>query len=308
MLKKNIWWETHRPSTISDFVGNESIRDEVQQILEGKAPMQHFIFNSYGAGTGKTTMAMIISSTLGWAIHKFNASSKKLRGIEFIEEYIIPLSRSGINETIIFLDEADRLTPQAQDALKGVIEEASCYFILTCNDISKVSPWLQSRCQLRTFEPVDEESMARRLGIIASFESLDIPDSDIRAICSGHSGDLRNAIGALQAYSTLVGRTKRDNFIQSLLSPAVNYGLVLRHCFRSRDVKAAFNELTGGSIRNERKLVRGLFDYALENPASDEAMRRVIAASVQAERDLLNGVDSTIAVHEFVRALCGDSA
>ena len=93
--------------------------------------------------------------------------------------------------------------------------------------------------------------------------------------------------------------------IQSLLSPDVNYSLVLRLCFRSHDVQGAYKELTGGFVKNPRKLVRGLFDYALENPASDEAMRRVISAAVQAERDLINGVDDTIAVHEFVRTLCG---
>lgn len=305
MNKRNIWWETHRPEAIWDFVGNEAIKEEINAILYDGAPMQHFIFNSYGAGTGKTTMAFIISQTLGWQLHKFNASSKKLRGIEFIEEYIIPLSRSGLNEVIIFLDEADRLTPQAQDALKGVIEESSCYFILTCNDLTKVSPWLQSRCQVRTFEPIDEESMAKRLGIIASFESLEIADVDIRAICKGHSGDLRNAIGALQTYSSKPNATSKQQFIQSLLSPDVNYSLILRLCFRSRDIQGAYKELVS-SHAAKRKVVRGLFDYALENPASDEAMRRVILASVQAERDLLNGVDETIAVHEFVRILCGE--
>ena len=147
--------------------------------------------------------------------------------------------------------------------------------------------------------------MAKRLGIIASCESLDIPDVDIRAICKGHSGDMRNAIGALQTYASKPTDTSKQQFIQSLLSPDVNYSLVLRLCFRSHDVQGAYKELTGGFVKNPRKLVRGLFDYALENPASDEAMRRVISAAVQAERDLINGVDDTIAVHEFVRTLCG---
>ena len=151
IMSKNIWWETHRPATLEGFVGQPSIKAEFELVLSGEAPMQNYIFSSRGPGTGKTTLAQIIATTLGYQIHKFNASSKKTRGIEFIEEYIIPLARSGLNEVIIFLDEADRITTQAQDALKGVIEDSTCYFILTCNDINKVSPWLQSRCQVRTF-------------------------------------------------------------------------------------------------------------------------------------------------------------
>ena len=132
-----------------------------RQSPDATLPLQ----DSAEPGTGKTTLAHIIANTLGWQLHKFNASSKKTRGIEFIEEYIIPMSRIGQWETIFFLDEADRLTPQAQDALKGVIEDAQGYFILTCNDISKVSPWLQSRCQVRTFEPIPTDPRSKTLGL-----------------------------------------------------------------------------------------------------------------------------------------------
>ena len=121
---RDIWWEKHRPATLDGFMGQQEIVEEIRLILEGKAPMQHFLFNSSEPGTGKTTLAYIVAEVLGWQLHKFNASSKKTRGIEFIEEYIIPMSRIGQWETIFFLDEADRLTPQAQDALKGVIEDA----------------------------------------------------------------------------------------------------------------------------------------------------------------------------------------
>ena len=87
---KEIWWEKHRPRAIDAFQGQEEIVEEMRLILEGKAPMQHFLFSSSEPGTGKTTLAHIIADTLGWQLHKFNASSKKTRGIEFIEEYIIP--------------------------------------------------------------------------------------------------------------------------------------------------------------------------------------------------------------------------
>ena len=137
-MKREIWWEKHRPHDLANFEGQEGLVAEIAPILAGEAPMQHFLFHSPEPGTGKTTLAYIIANTLGYQLHKFNASSKRQRGIEFVEEDVGPLSRLGIWETIFFLDEADRLTPQAQDALKGVIEDATGYFILTCNDLSQV--------------------------------------------------------------------------------------------------------------------------------------------------------------------------
>ena len=214
-MNNPIWFAKYRPTDFSDVVGQETIVAELQSIGEGSAPMNNFLFHSPEAGTGKTTCAHALAKQLRHTIHVFNASSKKTRGIEFVEEDIIPLARSGMWETIILLDEADRLTIQAQDALKGVIENATCFFILTCNDLTKVSPWLQSRCQLRHFKPIDEESMKETLIRIAVSEALTVGGVHLNAIIKRHRGDLRNAIGCLQAYSTFKTEDDRERFILS---------------------------------------------------------------------------------------------
>ena len=301
---KHIWWESYRPQTLDEFVGQPVIKAEFEHVVMGNAPMQNYLFHSRGAGTGKTTLANIIGNMLGYQIHRFNASSKKTRGIEFIEELIIPLSRSGISEIIIFLDEADRLTQQAQDALKGVIEEATCFFILTCNDLTKVSPWLQSRCQVRTFDPIDKDTIEQRMAVIASRESFEVTALELRAIANKHEGDLRNSIGALQTLSTFDDPKDRESFVLSLTSGGFDKPKFLRLCFKERDIQSAYSCLTE-SVAFPRDLVREVFTYAMDNKSSIEAKQRVIAASVQAERDLLSGVNEYIALMEFIRILCG---
>jgi len=299
-MKKVIWAEKYRPDSFSDFCGQDAITGEFLAIADGKAPMQHFLFYSKEPGTGKTSMAYLLAKDLDYQLHKYNASSKKQRGIEFIEEEIALIARSGLHEVIILLDEADQLTPAAQSALKGVIEDSSAYFILTCNDITKVSPWLKSRCQLRTFLPHSEEDMTNRLSLIATLEGHEVPKSLLLSIMRRHPGDLRNCIGALQAYCSLP-TDAANAFANTLATPEIDCDKVLRLCFKERDWELAYTII---SPLQPRQAVRSVFRHAINSTASPAKILKVVEASIVTERDLLNGVDPQIALYNFLRILC----
>ena len=299
---KEIWWEKHRPKNLDEFVGQDDIKAEVALILSGQAPMQHFLFHSPEPGTGKTTLAHIIADALGYQLHKFNASSKRQRGIEFVEEDIIPMSRVGQWETLFFLDEADRLTPQAQDALKGVIEEAQGFFILTCNDLSKVSPWLQSRCQVRTFEPIETELVARRLALVAAHEGVEVDDHAIRTIAKHHKGDLRNSLGALQKAAYLSEKDRRK-FIDALEHGGFDVNHFLKVCMNEKAMLEGAKLLIDGRPSLTRERVRQVLTFALDSPASPAKKVVVLDAAIEAERDIIMGVDPFIVAHHFCRQL-----
>ena len=89
-----IWATEYRP-TLSEIVGQNEVINEITSL-------QHFIFYSPQAGTGKTSLALAMAKDLGWPIHVFNASSKKTRGIDFVEEELLPMSRTG-NRNQFFL-------------------------------------------------------------------------------------------------------------------------------------------------------------------------------------------------------------
>ena len=295
-----VWFEKYRPKDFSEIVGQGIITEEMRNIANGKNPMNHFLFHSVEAGTGKTTVAYALAHQLDYGLHTFNASSKRTRGIDFIEEDIIPLSQSGMWESIILLDEADRLTIQAQDALKGVIENATCYFILTCNDLSKVSSWLQSRGQLRHFRPIKHEPMLSRLRDVAAKEHLHIPSKHLSAICNRHKGDLRNAIGCLQAYSTLQGIADRERFILSLDIGDFNPKTFLRLCAKERSIDTAHKMIQDLPMRI---VIRDTLEYAVNSDASAEGKMRVIESSIISERDLLQGCDEAIVRWDYCRML-----
>ncbi len=302
MSVKNIWWEIYRPKTLAGFYGQSHMIEEFRAIIEEDAPMQNYLFHSKEPGTGKTTLANILATQLGYEIYRFNASSKRTRGIEFIEEDIIPLSRMGLSEAIIFLDEADRLTVQAQDALKGVIEESSCFFVLTCNDISRVSTWLQSRCQVRTFQPIPHDDVVKRLAMIASIECQEVDDATLNILAKAHKGDLRNSIGALQTYCSSPTDRSKQQFLLSLTVSSFDHQTFLKRAMGDMPIDASVRMIMEHST-TPRKVIESIFDFAMQSPAKPKSKMIIIQASVQAERDIISGVRESIAVHEYVRSI-----
>ena len=290
-----LWANKHRPTSFDELVGGAKTLSH----LAGN--MQHLLLHSREAGTGKTTLAHVLANTLGYPLHVFNASSKKTRGIAFVEEDLIPLTRAGNYKQIILLDEADQLTPAAQSALKGVIENSQGFFILTCNDLNKVSMWLQSRCLTIHFNPIDTESMMERLEYICGAEGVNITESQLRVICEAHDGDLRNAINALQAFASF-GEidVRRKQFIHSLTVPDFDSKAFLKACLREKDLHEALPMLEG---RNTREVVRTSFTWAFDNLKGTDLKLQIVDAAITAERDILNGVDVDIIIAIFVSML-----
>lgn len=297
---QQVWATKHRPTGLTQFKGQHHLIEEIKAICEGKAKMQHYIFYSSEAGTGKTSLAHIMANALGYTIHKYNASSKRQRGIEFVEEELAPMSRLGQFETIFFLDEADQLTPAAQSALKGVIEDSQGFFILTCNDLSKVSPWIQSRCQVRTFEPLDDYTVAQRLVEVCVLEGLSMPVDDVMAVAQANRGDLRNAINTAQAYHSLPV-DKRQSFLLSLVEPPFDAQQVLTLCFKEGRAEEAVEVL--GDVSNLRRSIDRVFRYGIDSPAKPANKLKLVDAATQAQRDLLVGVEAHYVVWDFCRRL-----
>jgi len=297
-MVKQLWVEKYRPKDIVSVKGQEHITSEMRSVVDSGS-MQHYLFYSPEPGTGKTSLAYAVAAELDYQVHRFNASSKRQRGIEFVEEDVAPLSRSGLWETIFLLDESDRLTTAAQDALKGIIEEATGYFILTCNDLSKVSPWLQSRCQVRTFKPISKEVIIEQVSHIAAMEQVDITEGDIRTIAEYHEGDLRNAISALQAYATLP-KDQAQQFLRSLFISDIDHQRFLALCFREKAIEEAYSLLDPTRARG---CVKSVFTFGMASQASDDSKMKLIRSAVLTERDLINGVEPIIALHNFCKEL-----
>ena len=287
-----VWAQKHRPTTLWDVVGQEEVVGNINN-------PGHYIFYSPQPGTGKTTTALALAKDMDWPIHIFNASTKNERGIAFIEEQVIPMTRTGNYNQWFLLDEADQLTDAAQSALKGVIENAQGYFILTCNNLSKVSPWLQSRCSVKHFKPISEDNIIKILSRVAAIENLKsgVPNA-INCIAKAHAGDARNAINALQAWSYCKGEN-RTKFLANLGTPQVDYDKFLRVAVRERSFDAAVKILKGHPLK---ETFRGLLSYLMESGAKQESKMRIVLALIESERDLIAGIHPDLILANFVRS------
>jgi len=233
-----VWVEKYRPGRLEDIIGQEKVVQRLRgYVSSGNLPNLLF---AGPPGTGKTTAALAIARELygkEWRNYFLELNASDERGIDVVRGKIKSFARTRSLRggfKIIFLDEADALTKDAQHALRRTMEmyTSTCRFILSCNYSSKIIEPLQSRCALFRFRPVEQEKVTEMLKKIAHREGLELTHEAFQAILYNSGGDLRRAINLLQsaaAYSkgieedlifSIVGRAKPQE-VQNMLQKAV---------------------------------------------------------------------------------------
>ena len=158
-----LWVEKYRPSSLDTYIGNEHLKDKVRIYLESE-DVPHLLL--YGkAGTGKTTLAKIITNKIECDCLYINASDEN--NVDNVRNKIKTFASSiGFKPLkVVILDEADFLTPNAQAALRNLMETFSkhCRFILTCNYVERIIDPIQSRCQSFKVVPPSKKEVAQQL-------------------------------------------------------------------------------------------------------------------------------------------------
>ncbi len=202
---KELWVEKYRPKTIDGYVfRDDHQKNQVQRwIKEGTIP--HLLFSG-NAGIGKTTLAKILLNELEVTdldILEINAS--RTNSVEDVRDKIVNFVQMipfG-SFKVVLLDEADYLSPNAQAALRGVMEEyhTTARFILTCNYPNRIIPALHSRCQGFHIERVDVTEFTARIATILVEENIDFDLDTLDTFVKGTYPDLRKCINTVQMNS-----------------------------------------------------------------------------------------------------------
>jgi replication factor C small subunit len=202
----DVWTEKYRPKKLSEVRGQEEITRRLEAFIKAKN-FPHLLFAG-PAGVGKTTAALAMAKALygeTWQDNMMELNASDERGIDVVRVKIKDFARTRAVENVpfkvIYLDESDALTKEAQDALRRIMEDytQTVRFILSCNYSSKIIPPIQSRCTIFRFKPLPKEIVESVLQNVAKTEGFKLEKDATDLIYEASEGDMRKAHNLLQA-------------------------------------------------------------------------------------------------------------
>jgi len=296
-----IWVEKYRPKTLDEVVGQDAIVRRLKGYVE-KKNIPHMLFSG-PPGTGKTATAIALTRDLFgevWRENFIEMNASDERGIDVVRHKIKEFARTAPISApfkIIFLDEADALTADAQAALRRTMEmfSKSCRFILSCNYVSRIIEPIQSRCALFRFKPIPKDAMKKRLLEICEKEGVKVTEDGIEAIIYISNGDFRKAINVLQAAAAVgevidaekiyqVSAIAQPKEISEIIDTAIKGNfleareklarLMIEYGMSGEDVVAQFfREIISSNINEKLKVVLidklGEIDFRLTEGANE---------------------------------------
>lgn len=233
-----LWVEKYRPKKLEDYVAGETLKTKVRQYIKDNDVPHLLLFG--GPGTGKTTLAKIITKSIKCDTLYINASDEN--GIDTIRGRIKTFASSvGFNPLkVIILDEADGLTPAGQAALKNTMEVFSEHtrFILTCNHHERIIEPIQSRCQLFSIDPPSKREVAIVLVTILRAENVKFDKERIAMLVNSHYPDIRCIINTAQrgVIDGELNLDKEDILLGDIKARLIDF-------LKSSDKKQAFTDI-----------------------------------------------------------------
>jgi len=271
-MVSEIWTEKYRPSKFSEIVGQDNSIKKIES-LTNSLNIPHLLFAG-PAGTGKSSMALIVVKELFgkyWRENYLELNASDERGINVVREKVKNFARTksigNVPFKIIFLDEADALTPEAQQALRRTMENYSttCRFVLSCNYSSKIIDPIQSRCAIFRFKLLEKKDIEKVIKKIADGEKLTINPDALELIYEGSEGDCRRCINILQSIASI--------------SPSINYDLVstIISNTKPKDIRVVLDYAVSGDFQKAREK---LLDVMLKESISGQDVIKAVQKEI----------------------------
>jgi DNA polymerase III delta prime subunit len=290
-LEHSLWVERYRPTKLENYIGNEHLKSKVDVYLKS-GDMPHLLL--FGrAGTGKTTLAKMLVNSIECDYLYINASDEN--SVDTVRNKVRNFASTiGFKDMkIIILDECDYITPNAQAALRNLMETFSkhCRFILTCNFVERIIDPIQSRCQSFQIVPPSKKEVAVHLHNILTEEEVACKMDDVVSLVNAGYPDIRRVINSAQR-QVVDGLLVIDE--QALVEN--DYKLTLVEILKNDNKKDAFKKirklLADSKVTDFSDGFRLLYD-TLDDWASGHTAE-VILILAEGQRDDIVVVDKEI--------------
>src|SRR5210317_2004711 len=258
-VNHSLWVEKYRPNNLDNYIGNDHLKSKVSVYLESGDIPHLLLFGR--AGTGKTTLAKLLVNNIDCDYLYINASDEN--SVDVVREKVKNFASTlGFQDMkVIILDECDYITPNAQAALRNLMETFSknCRFILTCNYVERIIDPIQSRCQSFQIIPPSKTEVAIHTSSILNTEGISFDNEQIVTMVNSSYPDIRRIINAVQR------NIVDNNLIVDTESLVQNdYKLQVLEILQTQDKKNAFKNLrqllADSQIRDYADLFRLLYD------------------------------------------------
>lgn len=301
----SIWAERYRPKTFDTFIGSENVKETLKIWLE-KKDIPHLLFFS-SPGTGKTSLGDMLTDLIPCDCLKINASDEN--GVDDIrnkvQDFCMTMGMRPLK--IMFLDEADRLTPDAQCIMRNLMETyaLSTRFILTANYQEKILPAIKSRCQSYEIKPPSMNDVMNHLVKILDAEKVKYDFKDVAFIIKSYFPDMRKIINFAQQ-SSVNGELK----LAKANTADQDYKMKLIELLKTPNKAGVFTEIrqlvADASFSNYEEVYKFLFsrvdDFAKPIKAP-EAILIIADAVYQSSLVFEREITFVAAMHKLLEAL-----
>jgi replication factor C subunit 2/4 len=245
------WVEKYRPKNSDEILLEPFIKQKIEKILETKSIPNMIITGE--PGTGKTSTILFLARQIygdKYAENVLELNASDDRGLSSINNTIYPFckkktnSKTNTEHKLVILDEADSITPKAQNLLSNIINEfqKNTRLVFICNDCTKIIESIQSRCMIIKYPRINTTNLYEKIECICQIEKVPYTPESINILLFVSDKDIRQSINNLECIYYSFGKLNKEVVYKLIDKPKPYYiSEIIKDCYSGDYVKTINN-------------------------------------------------------------------